>query len=256
MALECIPFEEGSPIGISDIGMGIIVSIVAVVTTLVGIATTIAGEVERKKTDKAKRAAAKLGKPIKPPFFFTSIAARDKGVNVPAAYTTEGIRTALRGGILPVGYSEEQLDKVGFGPEVKVYQTAILQSDISSRKSIGKLLDQLLKALDSQSAADLTAAGVDPTFVTRIRDVAKRASAASATNLIDAEELQDTIAEIKTLTDAVEGEQNLREQLKDLDTQQLKASADRNSDVLNLARRAFIPGFVMGMMQGAEKPTA
>lgn len=223
--------------------MGIVSSIVAIVITLVGVATTIAREVQKKKADAARKTAERLGKPIKPPYFYQTIAARDAAPNVPASYTTAGIKDALRGGVLPVGYSEEQLTDIGFAPEVETFQAKFLENAIASRKSAGALMEQLLKSIDTQSSADLAAAGVTPEFVAEVRRVAKQASNASATNLIDAQVLQDTIGEIDTLTAAIKGEQTLRDKTTALTDQRLEATASRNMAVLDLARRAFLPNF-------------
>ena len=59
-------------------------------------------------------------KPITPPFFYMSIAERDK--NVPdGVYSTRGIRESLNDDVIPAGYSLEQLENVGFQKDVNDY---------------------------------------------------------------------------------------------------------------------------------------
>ena len=62
----------------------------------------------------------KIKKPIIPPKYYQTIDARKANVKT-GPYTVEAISESLRNDVIPVGYSLEQLRKVGFGADVREY---------------------------------------------------------------------------------------------------------------------------------------
>ena len=78
---------------------------------------------ENKKKDKLDENIVKkkdIIKPIAPPKYYATIEARRKNVKK-GPYTVEGIAQSLKDDLIPVGYSLEQLRKIGFGADVDEY---------------------------------------------------------------------------------------------------------------------------------------
>ena len=79
---------------------------------------------ENKKKDKLDQDIIKkkdIIKPIAPPKYYATIEARRKNVK-DGPYTVEGIALSLKNDLIPVGYSLEQLRKIGFGADVTEYE--------------------------------------------------------------------------------------------------------------------------------------
>lgn len=86
--------------------------------------------------------------PIEPPKFYGSIADRQK--NVPAAntYSVDKIRQSLEGDIVPAGYSLEQLESIGFKPEVDALKKRRTERVSGQRKLIKGALWNIIKTLE------------------------------------------------------------------------------------------------------------
>ena len=87
----------------------------------------------------------KIQKPITPPKYYTTIQARRDNVKE-GPYTVESISESLRNDVVPVGYSLEQLRKVGFGADVREY----IRRDEDRRKNKNKELINHLERLKTE----------------------------------------------------------------------------------------------------------
>ena len=79
---------------------------------------------ENKKKDKLDQDIIKkkdIIKPIAPPKYYSTIEARRKNVKK-GPYTVEAMAESLKDDLIPVGYSLEQLRKIGFGADVDEYE--------------------------------------------------------------------------------------------------------------------------------------
>ena len=79
---------------------------------------------ENKKKDKLDQDIIKkkdIIKPIAPPKYYSTIEARRKNVKK-GPYTVEAMAESLKDDLIPVGYSLEQLRKIGFGADVTEYE--------------------------------------------------------------------------------------------------------------------------------------
>ena len=96
--------------------------------TLFSLTTAIMDQANKIKTDQRKdklendlRKKDNIIKPIAPPKYYTTIEARRKNVKT-GPYSVEGIVMSLKNDLIPVGYSLEQLRKIGFGADVTEYE--------------------------------------------------------------------------------------------------------------------------------------
>ena len=78
--------------------------------------------------------------PITPPKYYTTLEARRQNVK-DGPYTVEAIEESLRNDVIPTGYSLEQLRKVGFATNVRLF----LERDADRRKSKN---DELISHLE------------------------------------------------------------------------------------------------------------
>ena len=79
---------------------------------------------ENKKKDKLDQDIIKkkdIVKPIAPPKYYPTIESRRKNVKH-GPYTVEAMALSLKNDLIPVGYSLEQLRKIGFGADVTEYE--------------------------------------------------------------------------------------------------------------------------------------
>ena len=115
---------------------------------VVSIVNNIMDSVQKIKSDKKKdklnndlRKKADIIKPIKPPKYYNTIEARRKNVK-DGPYSVEGIAQSLKNDLVPVGYSLEQLRKIGFGADVTEYEKRQKQEKDNDKKI---LIDGLTK---------------------------------------------------------------------------------------------------------------
>lgn len=245
----------------------------SVITSILGFTKDVLGEKSREEQRARQRAADELKNPIPPPFFYKTIKAREKAESgevcsteemlrrigksmfdpnvvlcydekLPDSYTVKGIRDELSGGILPVGYSEEQLTTVGFGPEVKKYQAALLAADVQLRHDVGKLLKALLAIVDdklkSEERRAYISAGATRERVDRIREVSEKAINATDPEQLDIGAIISVFKELETLQGAGADEVKAGEDLRQLNIDEVAAQDDRTEQVLLLAQRAYL----------------
>ena len=105
--------------------------------------------IEKTKIDKRKDELIeqelekdKILKPIEPPKFYTTIDSRRQNVKE-GPYTVEAIAESLRNDVIPVGYSLEQLRKVGFGADVRAYEKRYEDRKKSKNDELIKHLERL-----------------------------------------------------------------------------------------------------------------
>ena len=98
--------------------MGLIVS---AVTSVVDLVVKVKQDKKKDKLEAEEAKKEDIIKPIVPPKYYSTIEARRKNVK-DGPYTVEAIAASLKNDLVPVGYSLEQLRKVGFGADVREYK--------------------------------------------------------------------------------------------------------------------------------------
>ena len=104
---------------------------------------------ENKKKDKLDQDIVKkkdIVKPIAPPKYYSTIEARRKNVK-DGPYSVEGIAYSLKNDLIPVGYSLEQLRKIGFGADVDEYEKRHKQIRTNDNKNLIDALEKLKKEI-------------------------------------------------------------------------------------------------------------
>ena len=104
-----------------------------------------------KRKDELKRQQVeeeKIKKPIIPPKYYKTIEARKANVTT-GPYTVEAISESLRNDVIPVGYSLEQLRKVGFSGEVREYERRENDRRKSKNDELIKNLERLQKEMEN-----------------------------------------------------------------------------------------------------------
>lgn len=94
--------------------------IISLVTSIIKTATKIRTEVKQDEADEDRRKLDEIKTPIEPPKFYRSIEEREKVVkDEKNPYSVTSIKQSLERDVIPVGYSLEQLNQVGFESAVK-----------------------------------------------------------------------------------------------------------------------------------------
>ena len=104
---------------------------------------------ENKKKDKLDENIVKkkdIIKPIAPPKYYATIEARRKNVKS-GPYTVEAIAQSLKDDLIPVGYSLEQLRKIGFGADVDEYEKRHKNRRREDQKNLIDGLEKLKKEI-------------------------------------------------------------------------------------------------------------
>ena len=104
---------------------------------------------ENKKKDKLNQDIIKkkdIVKPIAPPKYYSTIESRRKNVK-DGPYSVEGISLSLKNDLIPVGYSLEQLRKIGFGADVDEYEKRHKKIRDDDNKSLIEGLEKLRKEI-------------------------------------------------------------------------------------------------------------
>ena len=86
-------------------------------------------------------------KPVEPPKYYTTIEARKEHVK-DGPYTVEAISESLKNDVVPVGYSLEQLQKVGFGADVREYKKREEEERKENQKKLLESLEKFKKRND------------------------------------------------------------------------------------------------------------
>jgi hypothetical protein len=94
--------------------------IISLVTNIIKTATKIRTEVKQDEADEDRRKLDEIKTPIEPPKFYRSIEERKKVVkDEKNPYSVTSIKQSLERDVIPVGYSLEQLNRIGFESAVK-----------------------------------------------------------------------------------------------------------------------------------------
>ena len=104
---------------------------------------------ENKKKDKLDQDIIKkkdIIKPIAPPKYYSTIEARRKNVK-DGPYSVEGIALSLKNDLVPVGYSLEQLRKIGFGADVTEYEKRHKRRREEDNRNLIEGLEKLRKEI-------------------------------------------------------------------------------------------------------------
>ena len=104
---------------------------------------------ENKKKDKLNQDIIKkkdIVKPIAPPKYYSTIESRRKNVK-DGPYSVEGISDSLKNDLIPVGYSLEQLRKIGFGADVDEYEKRHKKIRDDDNKNLIEGLEKLRKEI-------------------------------------------------------------------------------------------------------------
>ena len=123
--------------------MGIIVSAV------IGVVNLVHNIQSDKKKDKINNDLIKkkdIVKPLAPPKYYTTIEARRKNVK-DGPYSVEGISSSLKNDLIPVGYSLEQLRKIGFGADVDEYEKRQKQTKDDNNQRLIDGLEKIKKEI-------------------------------------------------------------------------------------------------------------
>ena len=97
--------------------MGLVQSIV---DSTLGIVNKVESNSKKDKIVEKEFEKEKIQKPIDPPKYYTTLEARRQNVK-DGPYTVEAIEESLRNDVIPTGYSLEQLRKVGFATNVRLF---------------------------------------------------------------------------------------------------------------------------------------
>ena len=124
--------------------MGIIVS---TVTAIVSLVVKVKQDKKKDKLEEQEAKTENIKKPIVPPKYYTTIEARRKNVKE-GPYTVENIASSLRNDLVPVGYSLEQLRKVGFGADVTEYERRNRERRETNNKNLIEGLEKLKKEIE------------------------------------------------------------------------------------------------------------
>ena len=121
---------------------------------LISLTTTIMDHVDKVKADQRKdrleeeqKKKDNILKPIAPPKYYSTIEARRKNVK-DGPYTVEAIAASLRNDLIPVGYSLEQLQKIGFGADVREYERRRKERQETNKKDLIEGLEKLKKEIE------------------------------------------------------------------------------------------------------------
>lgn len=214
--------------------------IVSLVTSALGLTGSIKKEVDREKKRKLNQETKKLTNPIKPPEFWPTLESRRS--HVPdGPYSVEGIRESLSTGVLPAGWSEEQLENVGFAADVKKYQNGVERDRktllISLSSSLGALADGISSVLEDESelSSTLIRAGVGDAKVVWLRGLSKRAKEGE----LSPDEAATSLSENQTLLNKAQGLQDADRTAVALDKSIGDAFASREAGILGILRLAL-----------------
>ena len=96
-------------------------------------------------------------KPIEPPKYYSTIEARKNNVKE-GPYTVEAISESLKNNLVPIGYSLEQLEKVGFSADVREFKRRRDERNENYKKDLVEGLENLKKEIEKGivSQNDLT----------------------------------------------------------------------------------------------------
>lgn len=215
--------------------------VLSTVKTVIDFSNKVVAEVDREKNRKLSKEADKLSNPIKPPEPWPTLKARRSKVKT-GPYTVEGMRESLENLTLPVGWSEEQLEKSGFGPEVEEYRRAVEKERRDLFASFGSALLSLADAVETELTGPdralrtaLRKAGVTQATVNRFRNLARKAKDGK----LEPQAVSLAISEMRTLLEKAELEKQIAAGLAASDADLAAASDVRAAGILSIARRSL-----------------
>ena len=224
-----------------------------VVTGIINLVHTIKSNKKKDKLDNDIIKKKDIIKPIVPPKYYSTIEARRKNVKK-GPYTVEAIAESLKDDLIPVGYSLEQLRKIGFGADVDEYERRHKQRREEDNRNLIDGLEKLRKEIQkgfidrndlSEEDKEIIRKNklFDPLqtkkYIEKIDswiDLAKR-------DVLSVEVLDDMLAifnlKLDGYQDALRSE-NLPKQNKELVD---NAVLNRDKKVLDSVKRAFANGY-------------
>lgn len=133
--------------------------VLSFITEIIKTAVKLRFEVKQDELDEEKRKIEKIKAPIEPPKFYKSIEERKAVIKDQAKpYSVVSIKDSLKNDTIPVGYSLEQLAKVGFNDSVSEFtkrrneRLAGLKKEFTS--TVGKIEDEINKGFGDLSTDD------------------------------------------------------------------------------------------------------
>ena len=123
--------------------MGIVFSVASGIINLVH---TVKENKEKDKLNQDAIIKKDIMKPIAPPKYYSTIEARRKNVTK-GPYTVEAMAKSLKDDLIPVGYSLEQLRKIGFGADVDEYERRHKKTRDEDNKNLINGLTKLKKEI-------------------------------------------------------------------------------------------------------------
>ena len=117
-----------------------------VVTGIINLVHTIKSNKKKDKLNEDDIKKKDILKPIVPPKYYSTIEARRKNVTK-GPYTVEAMAKSLKDDLIPVGYSLEQLRKIGFGADVDEYERRHKQTRNEDNKNLIDGLKKLKKEI-------------------------------------------------------------------------------------------------------------
>ena len=121
-------------------------TVFGVVSGIINLVHTIKSNKEKDKLDENIVKKKDIMKPIVPPKYYSTIEARRKNVKK-GPYTVEAMAKSLKDDLIPVGYSIEQLRKIGFGADVDEYERRHKQVRDEDDKNLINGLTKLKKEI-------------------------------------------------------------------------------------------------------------
>ena len=116
------------------------------ITGIINLVHTIKSNNKKDKLDEDIVKKKDIMKPIAPPKYYSTIEARRKNVTK-GPYTVEAMARSLKDDLIPVGYSLEQLRKIGFGADVDEYERRHKQMRDEDNKNLINGLTKLKKEI-------------------------------------------------------------------------------------------------------------
>jgi len=133
--------------------------VLSAVTTIIDTVKGFRDNSRQDAKDEERRRVDSIKDPIPPPRFFTSIEERDKKItNSADPFSSESIKSSLAADIVPTGYSLEQLEAIGFAPEVRTYKgrraERVSQQKTQLKQSLNEVLGVLTASFPDLSEDD------------------------------------------------------------------------------------------------------
>ena len=207
---------------------------------------------KKDKIEKDKDKKDAIVKPMTPPQYYKTIAERDRNVKS-GPYSTKGISESLKNGLVPIGYSIEQLRIIGFGANVDEYEKTRSKEKKENKEKLVSSLEEVREKLKNGliDSDDLSQSDKDLMRKYKILDDGKRKSylikldnwiELAKKDLLDEKVLDDMITFLNLKTQDIQDalkEDDIRQQNKTLID---NAVNERDEKILRSVQRAFSHG--------------